>query len=111
MSPKKPFFAPLSEEAAKALYQLHYKTAIESHGSATTIRALPPGRTDGDHENPPDSGYYVLWCIECDQRLFIEGSPSTAYGYCHGNLQTHQPCTRTKAATSPMVKIISRGGG
>ena len=112
----KPFFVPLSPEDTKALYQQHYRTAIIQHSSAREIMPLTPG----DHEltgdenlkslpENKDTGYYTIKCRTCQRIMFIEGTPTTAYGYVHGNLQSHVPCTRTKEPTHPAVHII--GGG
>lgn len=98
-----PFFAPLDEGKLKALYRQHYQTAITKHSGPQHIIPLPPGAKDGDYENPEGSGYFILRCRECGQSMFIEQSPSTAYGYVHGNLQSHIPCTRSRGPDTPTI--------
>lgn len=111
----KPFFAPLSEEDTKALYRQHYRAAVKKHSSTREIMPQTPGehrsvRTgevvlDSSPEGK-DTGYYTIACMTCHRTMFIEGTPTTAYGYVHGDLQSHVPCTRTKEPTHPTVVTI-----
>jgi len=101
----RPFFVPLSEEEAQTLYRQHYKTAIAQHASMKEIIPL----TASEHETDKDPGFYTISCVTCGRRMFIEATPSTAYGYVHGNLQSHIPCTREKEHTRPAVHIVDGG--